>query len=283
LRREILITVDIEEWFQVENLKTIIAKNEWDNKESRVVFSTERILNLFDEYDIKATFFVLGWIAERFPKLVRKIRMGGHEIACHGFEHDLIYNIDIDFFKAKLMKAKEVIENCIGEKIYGYRAPSFSITDEAIEIIRKNGFNYDSSLFMFSAHDRYGKINKPLSYIAGNAGIFENGLMELSLPMLKIFRYNVPWAGGGYFRLIPYPLFKKGVNKILDDGKIFIFYIHPWEIDIEQPKLRNLDFLKKVRHYYNIEKTFTKLKNLCKDFRSVTICEKIRQLDQKVI
>jgi len=268
--KKILLTFDIEDWFQVENLKGKIKRSDWDYKKLRVKNNTNRILNLLEQYNQSATFFVLGWIAERIPETIEKIHAKGHEIASHGYGHDLIYNLSKKEFRNDVKKSKNILEAIIGENIYGYRAPSFSITEWAIEILKKEGFLYDSSFFPTSFHDRYSKLKL---YI--NKGHYiqklYNDLYEIPISTFEYFGKKFPIGGGGYFRIFPYFLYKKMFSFSIKQNHGGIFYLHPWEIDFNQPKIDKLKLGYKFRHYYGQKTCLTKLEKLLKDFNFCSI------------
>jgi polysaccharide deacetylase family protein (PEP-CTERM system associated) len=260
-----LLSVDVEDWFQVENLKQAIDKESWDKNISRVERNVNLILELLNEKGTKATFFILGWIAERHPLLVKKIHDEGHEIACHGYGHDLISNLTHEKFQQDVFATKCILENLIGEKVIGYRAPNFSITDWSIDILISLGFKYDSSLFPIVGHSRYGKLK---NVTVPNKAIFElkDGFYQVMLSYLNVGKFKIPWAGGLYFRAIPYNIFKKGIDRITRQKGLYVFYIHPWEFDPEQPKVNNIKLNYKLRHYSNLKTTESKFKKLLEDF-----------------
>ncbi len=262
----IILTFDIEDWFQVENLKGQISKDEWEDKKLRVKDNTEKILNLLDRYNQQATFFVLGWIAERVPELVKEIHKKGHEVASHGYGHELIYNLTAEQFREDIRKSKLILENIIGEEIYGYRAPSFSITEWALDILNEEGFLYDSSYFPSDFHDRYSKINLD-SESNSFVKIYKENFYEIPISTFNSFGKNFPVGGGGYFRLLPYFIYRKIFQKSVKQNKGGNFYLHPWEIDYKQPKVDNLKLLYKFRHYYGQKNCISKLNNIFKDFK----------------
>ncbi len=277
----IIFTVDVEDWYHVENLKGVIGRNTWKEQEDRIEDSTFKILDLLEEYNGKGTFFILGYIAKRHPGMIKKIYERGHEIASHGFNHELIYNQNYEVFKTDVKETKNLLEDITGENIIGYRAPAFSITDWALDVLKECGYVYDSSFFPFGVHDRYGKLRMPFLHLKNGFGKFENGLLEVSLPTLKITGVTMAWAGGGYFRLMPYALFKRGIKKILKANNSFTFYIHPWEIDWLQPRVKGIELKYKLRHYVNLKSTYKKLSALVRDFRLQSIKERIL-LDDKI-
>ena len=276
-QQSIIFTVDVEDWYQVENLREVIGRHIWEEQRARVEDNTFKLLDLLDDCNGKATFFILGYIAQRHSKLVKKIYERGHEIANHGFNHELIYNQSHEAFEDDIKDSKDLLEDIIGEAVIGYRAPAFSITDWALDILKKCGYIYDSSVFPFGVHGRYGKLKTPLWPFHRGIAKFENGLLEVPLPMLKIANRTIPWAGGGYFRLIPYVLFRIGIKRILIKNSIFTFYIHPWEIDWLQPRIKGIKLQYKLRHYVNLGSTYKKLSTLAQDFRLQSIKEFIKE------
>lgn len=269
-----LLSVDVEDWFQVENLKQAIDKESWDKNVSRVERNIELILGLLDQKNAKATFFILGWIAERYPLLIKKIHQEGHEIACHGYGHELVSRLSPEKFRQDVSLTQKILEDIIGEKVIGYRAPNFSITDWSLEILISLGFKYDSSLFPIAGHSRYGKLK---NVIIPKKAVFEikNGFYEVMLSYMNIGKVKLPWSGGLYFRLIPYNIFKQGIRKIAKQKGIYVFYIHPWEFDPAQPRVDNIKLNYKLRHYTNLKSTEFKFKKLLKDFNSSRIRDAI--------
>ncbi|MEM1574305.1 MAG: DUF3473 domain-containing protein [Candidatus Methanomethylicaceae archaeon] len=270
-KTKLIFTVDLEDWFQVENLREIIASEDWDLCESRVVDNTKTLLDLFENYSVRCTFFVLGWIAQKVPALIKEIHSRKHEIASHGFAHNLIPSQTQKKFKEDIVKSKKILEDIIGERVIGYRAPSFSITDWALDVLKENEFIYDSSLCPFTLHKRYGKL-KNLNITHTNK-IFKlpNGLIEIPISTLRVGNIHIPWAGGAYFRLIPYFIFKLGIKIIKRKSKIYTFYFHPWEIDDKQPKVERLKLSYRIRHYYGINSSYIKLKKLLSTFHFISI------------
>ena len=272
----IILTVDIEDWFQVENFKSYIAHSTWDMRELRVEKNTHRLLDLFDSIKTsekqgkkfpKATFFVLGWIAKRMPNLVKTIQSRGHEIASHGFDHHLCYNQSEKELKEDLLKSKKLLEDISGEKVAGYRAPSFAINKKILNTIKECGYLYDSSYNSFDMHGRYGHID--LSCI-GKKGIcykLYDKFYEIPVSNIKIAGNIFPWGGGGYFRLIPAPLFFNGVKYVIKKESAYLFYIHPWEIDPDQPRVDEAPLSFKLRHYVNLKKTEKKLLSFIYKFK----------------
>jgi len=261
-----LLSIDVEEWFQVENLKVAISRGSWDKCESRIVRSTRKILKILKDNNTNATFFVLGWVASKFPNLIREIDRNGHEIACHGFNHKLIYNETREEFKNDILKAKDILESIIGKDVIGYRAPGFSITKNSLwttEVLKDCGFQYDSSIFPVSFHDRYG-----FSKISDSYFCFRNGLIEIPITTLDILGIRTPLGGGGYFRLLPYRYFQYSIKHLNRNKKRVVFYLHPWELDANQPRIKlPLKYsMYSMRHYINLNATENKFKSLLEDF-----------------
>ena len=259
------LTIDVEDYYHVSAFEGIVGPDNWGLYESRIERNTNDILDILDSYDVKATFFVLGWIGEKFPGLVKTIHDNGHEIGCHSYLHRLVYNLTPDEFKEDTKKAKDILEQVTGEAVLGYRAPSYSIVNSslwALDILSELGFVYDSSIFPVY-HDRYGIPDAPrFEYkIPGK------DLIEYPISTSLIFGKKVPVAGGGYFRLFPYAFTKYFLEKINQKEKQpFIFYIHPWEIDPDQPRVDGAGIISKFRHYNNLSKTFNRFRKLLEDF-----------------
>jgi len=304
------LTIDVEDYFQVYGFSRVIRYEDWDRFECRIERNVNHLLEILNgsprhstlstQPSPKGTFFILGWIAERYPQLVKRIQKEGYEIACHGYSHKLIYTQSREEFRQDVRKAKAILEDITGREVIGYRAPSFSITSKtlwALRIIAEEGFRYDSSIFPIN-HDFYGmpdaprfpflcsqngnghfkfellhdlkERQKPTHDIAISQSSMGNGqsIKEFPLSTLRLGNFNLPVSGGGYFRLFPYTLIKKGLEGInKKDGKPFIFYLHPWELDPDQPKIDGLSLRSRIRHYINLEKTEGKLRKLLSDFR----------------
>ena len=256
----LIISIDVEDWFQVENLREQIPPSTWRQQEYRVERNTEILLDILSQCRVKATFFVLGWIAKKSKNLIRLIHSEGHEIASHGYGHILNSQLYNNKILNDLKLSKNILEDILGIRIIGYRAPSFSIDDNILELIAKADYLYDSSLNTFSLHGRYGSLplydyDKPFDFIKTNYGT----IMEIPVSNMKLNKYFVPWSGGGYFRIIPFPIFCRGVDLILKKTGVYSMYLHPWEIDDEQPRLRNLRLHYRLRHYINLKNTKSKL------------------------
>jgi polysaccharide deacetylase family protein (PEP-CTERM system associated) len=262
------LSFDVEDWFQVENLKPAIPRKIWDAQELRVEANTRRILALLRERDAKATFFVLGWVAERCTELIREIDREGHEVASHGYGHHLVYEMTPGAFREDVLRSKAILEALIQKPVRGYRAPSFSITREtpwALDILREAGFVYDSSIFPVSLHDRYGFPEaSPWPFT------WPNGLVEIPLAVCSIGKFSLPAAGGGYFRLFPYRYFHHVFRRLNRHGRPVTFYLHPWELDPGQPRML-VPWFYRFRHYVNLGKTEGRLRKLLEDFRFTTI------------
>lgn len=256
------LSFDIEDWFHSHNLWPALERSKWDEYELRVVQSTKRILDLLDKHDTKATFFVLGHVAERAPELVKQIDQRGHELASHGYNHELLYDQSQEAVRADIEKSLGLLEDLTTQPIRGYRAPSFSITDWAIDILQDLGFEYDSSSFPAVVHDRYGSVS-----VNGSSTFTQafNGLSEVQLPLYERFGMKIPWAGGGYFRFTPYRIYRRGVERIAN-SRDFVFYLHPWELDPDQPRCTDIPLSYRLRHYTNLKRTEQRLDRLLSDF-----------------
>jgi polysaccharide deacetylase family protein (PEP-CTERM system associated) len=260
------MTVDVEDYFQVSAFDHFVARERWDQFESRVCGNTERLLGLFDERRVKATFFVLGWVGERFPHLVRRIAAAGHEIASHSYAHRLAYELTQAEFRDDLRRARGVLEDASGLPVVGYRAPSYSVTSRSmwvLDLLIEEGYLYDSSIYPIH-HDRYGIPDAPRHHyqIARPSG----AIWELPGSTVRHLGQNFPIGGGGYFRLLPYAWTRRGIRRVnRAEGKPVIFYIHPWEIDPDQPRIRATP-LSRVRHYRGLSKTEPRLRRLLSEF-----------------
>lgn len=254
------MSVDVEDWFHVENLKEVVLRSSWDTRERRVERNTMRILELLEERGARATFFILGWVAERHPRLIRLIAAGGHEIASHGYGHELVYSLSEAEFRADVERSKKCLEDATGQPVTGYRAPCFSITNWAVAVLQEVGFEYDSSAFPTVAHDRYGR----LSGVEMGRPIVElrPGFHEVCISCLPLGTRGLPWGGGGYFRLMPFRAWRAGVRRIMRTGSPYLFYIHPWEIDPGQPRVEGLGRISRFRHYVNLESCEERFRSL---------------------
>ena len=266
------MSVDLEDWFCVYNLNQAIKREEWDACELRIVDSTNRILDLFDKHGTRATFFVLGWVAERVPQLVRDVAARGHEIATHGYSHALLTELSAEQFELDLRKTLDILRTRCGvaQPIIGFRAPSFTIvktTFWALEILERNGIKYDSSVFPIGYHPDYGIADAPVDPYD-----ITPALREFPLSTVDVLGRRLPCSGGAYFRIFPYLYFKYAIRKINRQGRPFVFYIHPWEVDPGQPVVR-IPLGKSIRHYHNLKKTERRLDRLLTDFQFTTMRE----------
>ncbi|MCD4677450.1 MAG: DUF3473 domain-containing protein [Desulfobacula sp.] len=267
-KKSILLTFDVEDWFQVENFKEYIPFSSWNEHELRVEKNIHLILDLLDSFSFKprATFFVLGWIAKKLPAMIRQIQERGHEIASHGNLHHLCTNQSFKEIERDLKSGKNLLEDITGHKIYGYRAPSFAINDDILKIIRDTGHIYDSSYNSFAMHGRYGTIDLPAKQGSKISYKLSDQFYEIHVSNLKFRNKIFPLGGGGYFRLIPFSLFKSGMTYVLKNQDGFVFYSHPWEFDPEQPRVKQASAGFKFRHYINLHRTGFKLNSLIKYF-----------------
>ena len=266
-----VMSIDVEDWFQVENLSRVIRRDTWDARQLRVERNVDRMLELMSASGVRATCFVLGWIAERCPSLIKRIADEGHEVASHGYGHALLPTLSPDEFRVDVARSKQLLEDLTGKGVHGYRAPAFSITDWAIPALADVGFTYDSSCFPIVAHDRYGR----LTGMAAGETVVEllPGFHEVCVSCLQVGSRGLPWGGGGYFRLIPYPVFRLGIRRILGEGKPYVFYIHPWEIDPGQPRVDGVARGYRFRHYVGLETCERRFAALLRDFRWSTMAE----------
>ncbi len=277
-RHRNVFTVDVEDYFQVSAFEGHIHRDSWGKYESRVEANTRRILRLLDKHDIQGTFFILGWVADKCPDLVREIHSRGHEIGSHSYWHRLIYEQSPEEFREDLRRSRDVLEEIVAEPIHAFRAPSFSITREslwALEILMEEGFRYDSSIFPVH-HDRYGIPDAETSLHR----IETNGswIWEFPASVLPIGNINLPTAGGGYFRLYPVSLTQRCLKQINSEhDRPFIFYTHPWEIDPDQPRLSVGTRKSRFRHYVNLASTYDKLDAVLQKFRFGPMKEVIAQ------
>ena len=258
------MTIDVEDYFQVSAFAPHISRTEWNSKECRVERNVNTILELLDQHNAKATFFTLGWVAERYPQLVRQIVSQGHELASHGYGHERASDQTPESFFTDINLAKILLEDLSGSEVCGYRAPSFSIGSGnlwAYEGLESAGYRYSSSVYPI-AHDHYGMPNSPRF-----AYRVRPGLIEIPITTVRLFWRNFPSSGGGYFRLLPYALSHWMLNRVnIKDNEPGIFYFHPWEIDTEQPRVEGINKKTRFRHYVNISKMQARLNQLLTDF-----------------
>ena len=259
-----IFSVDLEDWFCVQNLNGIIPRDQWEKCESRVERNTMVLLDRLSKHNVEGTFFVLGWVAERYPDLIREVERRGHEIATHGYSHQLLTYMTPEEYRADLGRSLEVLARCSSQTVRGFRAPSFSVTRKtwwALEIMRDAGISYDSSIFPVGFHPDYGVPDFPLS-----AQQLPEGPLELPMSCVEMFGRRIPCSGGGYFRLFPYPVSRALMRRCNSQGRPVVFYIHPWEVDPGQPRVQ-MPASKKFRHYNNLDKTLERIDRLLEDFR----------------
>lgn len=259
------MTVDVEDYFQVAAFENCIRREDWPRWPVRVEGNTRRVLELFARQDIRATFFVLGWVAERFPALVREISAAGHEVASHGFGHERLTHISRDQFRDGITRTRHLLEDISGTAVVGYRAPSYSIgptTLWAHDELRRAGYRYSSSIVPIR-HDLYGMPAAPRF-----AFFTDSGLLEIPVTTMRMAGRNWPCGGGGYFRLLPYALFRRGLRRVnRREQRSGVFYFHPWEIDPGQPRVPGVTLKNRVRHYLNLARTAPRIERLLHDFR----------------
>lgn len=298
------MTVDVEDYFHASAFDRLVSRESWSERESRVVGNTEVLLECFERADVKATFFILGWVANRFPQLVRDIASSGHEVASHGYHHQLIYTLTLDQFREDVRRAKATIEDAGGRPVRGYRAPSFSIVHPslwALDVLIEEGYGYDASIFPIR-HDRYGIPDAPRhphvidrnrrksarrkaergeaprrAFIGGTRSI-----VEVPAATVRLGNRNLPIAGGGYFRLLPYAWTHWGMARANSDGDPVVFYIHPWEVDPGQPRLP-VGRVTSWRHYGGLDQTLDRLERLFTDFHFDTVAETLLELSTTVM
>ena len=262
------LTIDVEDYFQVSAFAPYIRRDEWEHRECRVERNVGRILEMLAERDTRATFFTLGWIAERYPAMVRAIVDQGHELASHGYGHERASDLSETAFRADVVRAKKLLEDIGGTAVHGYRAPSFSIGTRnlwAFDVLANAGYRYSSSIYPIK-HDHYGMPDSPrFAYRVGTGGA---GLLEVPVTTLRLRGRNLPSSGGGYFRLLPYALSRWMIERVnRQDRESAIFYFHPWEIDAGQPRVAGIDAKTRFRHYVNIPRMENRLQSLLADFR----------------
>ncbi len=260
------LTIDVEDYFMVSAFESQVPKSDWTKYEVRAMNNTRKVLDLLRETGTKATFFTLGWLAERYPDMVRDIYKEGHEVASHGYSHSLIYNQTRDEFRDDVRRAKQILEKAIGAPVYGYRAPSFSVINEtqwALDVLREEGYTYDASIFP-APHARGGLM------IEDRRPHKRQGLLEFPVSTLQLGGKDFPFAGGGYFRLFPYALVRWSLQRCNKQGLPGVIYLHPWEFDPQQPRLKGR-FVDEFKHYVNLEKTESKFRRLTNDFQFTTV------------
>lgn len=266
------LSVDVEDYFHVSNFEHMVSFDQWEEFELRVEKNTLRVLELFAKHKATATFFILGWVAERLPDLVKEISKQGHEVASHGYRHRLVYNLTPDEFKSDLLKTNDILSGLTGKKVLGFRAPSYSITDKnlwALDVLKECGFLYDSSIFPIH-HHRYGIPEFP-RYKTEVALKDGSSITEFPISTLRLGSKNFPIGGGAYARLLPWWFLKFGYNRINKvEQKPFVFYFHPWEIDANQPRMECSAFTR-LRHYGGLSRFASKLDKMLSAFQFTSI------------
>ena len=259
------LTIDVEDYFQVSAFAPHIRRDEWEARECRVEANVDRILALLAERDTRATFFTLGWVAERYPQLVRRIVAGGHELASHGYGHQRASELNREELWQDVSRAKQLLEDLSGRAVQGYRAPSFSIGTGnlwAFDVLARAGHRYSSSIYPIR-HDHYGMPDAPRF-----AYRLDNGMLEVPVTTLRVLSRNLPSSGGGYFRLLPYALSRWMIGRVnRQDREAAVFYFHPWELDTGQPRIPGIGAKTRFRHYVNIPRMERRLGALLRDFR----------------
>ena len=279
------LTIDVEDYYHVSAFETLSPPATWAGRESRVERNTDRVLELLAEAEVKGTFFVLGWVAERHPSLVTRIAAQGHEIASHGYLHQRVALQDRQTYREDIRRSKKLLEDQLGAAVNGYRAPSYSITrqtDWAFDELLEAGYRYDSSIFPMQ-HDFYGipdwprfagyAVKEGENWVAADSPAIAGASMrELPITTLRLGNRNLPIAGGGYFRLLPYAATRWGLARINEtEQQPFVFYLHPWEFDPQQPRMQGCSAKSRFRHYLNLDKTEDRFKRLLKDFAFLPI------------
>ena len=259
------MTVDVEDFYQVSAFEPFIPRENWKNYTSRVEANTDRILEMFEQHDVKATFFTLGWVAENYPSLVKRIVAQGHDLASHGWDHKRVTTLNRDEFSNDIARSKKVLEDVSATEIIGYRAPSYSFTlknEWTHDALLEQGYQYSSSIAPIK-HDLYGIPNAPrFSYLCAN-----DKILELPITTTRMMNKNYPCGGGGWFRLYPYAVSKWAINRVnAKDDESAIFYFHPWEIDPGQPRIKGVNLKTRFRHYQNLAHMERKVIRLLKDY-----------------
>ncbi len=272
-----VLSIDLEDYFQVEAFAGTVRREDWDRFPSRVVRNTHVLLDIFDRCRVKATFFVLGWVAERFPALVREVKERGHELACHSYWHRRIYTLTPDEFRADTRRAKDAIQQAASVEVSGYRAPTWSVTSKslwALDILAEEGFTYDSSIFPIR-HDLYGvpgASRYPWTYTTTSG----RSLFELPPATVQVLGANLPAAGGGYFRIFPLQFTEWALRRFEQEQRSLVFYLHPWEIDPGQPRI-SAPLKSRFRHYTNLSQTQKRLEYLLERYSFGTFADSIRE------
>lgn len=271
-----VLSFDVEEHFQVSAFWSDARRQQWDRLESRVEHNTIRLMELLAHAGTKATFFVLGWVAERHPELIKVLSKQGHEIASHGYGHELVTNQTEGEFREDVRRSKHILEDLSGKKVFGYRAPSFSITDQtpwALAVLAEEGYLYDSSIYArLQRSEKVWGASSVREIITPTGNIF-----EIALPTANLWGIQLPIAGGGYFRLFPYSASRMFLKQFEKTGNQFVMYLHPWEIDPDQPRMDG-PLVSQFRHYLNLKRTEQRLKYLLRDFAFAPVVETIQPI-----
>ena len=272
-----LASFDVEEWFHAENLKGALPTDDWERLEPRVERNTNELLDALGAVGAKATCFVLGWVARRYPALVRRMVTDGHEVASHSDTHRRLYSLSRAELAGDLSRARDTLEQIAGTRVWGIRAPMFSISDAVLDYLAEAGYWYDSSFYHFEAHDRYGQLATPIDP-EGSVVEVRPGLLELPMSCVPIGPVAVPWSGGGYFRLIPFAMYRWGVKRRLAHHSWFMFYFHPWELDAEEPPPARLSMPMRFRAYVGRRRMRRDLRSLLLRFGSARIDQTLIRL-----
>jgi polysaccharide deacetylase family protein (PEP-CTERM system associated) len=278
-----VVSVDVEDYFHAETFSAVVDRARWDDYASRVEPNTRHLLELLGKLNVHGTFFVLGWVAERFPGLVRDIAAGGHELACHSYWHRLIYKLEPAEFREDTRRAKDVIEQIVGQPIHGYRAPTYSVIDRsiwALEVLAELGFKYDSSIYPIR-HDRYGMPGAPR--VPFRFQTPSGPMTEFPITTFRLAGHNMPVGGGGYLRLLPQFYTHMGLKRVQKEGVPIVIYIHPWEVDPEQPMLP-VSLSSRIRHYTNLSRTFDRFQRVLQEgsytsFRESNLADSAKDFD----
>lgn len=266
------LTIDVEDYFQVSAFENNIDRKTWDSLEHRVSRNMDKIFEIFSQANVKSTFFILGWVAERYPDIVKKIIENGHELASHGYGHQRVSDLTRVQFTQDVTHAKNILEDISGHEIKGYRAPSYSIGKKniwALEVLAETGHQYSSSIYPIQ-HDHYGYPEAPRFVFKDT----KTGLIEIPITTVQLFSRLFPAGGGGFFRFYPYFLSKWALNRVnKTDGQAAVFYLHPWELDPDQPRQKNISRKSNFRHYLNLSKTESRLRQLLSDFEWSSMSE----------
>jgi polysaccharide deacetylase family protein (PEP-CTERM system associated) len=265
-----LATFDIEDWFHAENVRAVLPTDDWTQLESRVEPNAHELLDILAELGLTSTFFVLGWIARRYPSLVRRIAAEGHEVASHTDLHRRLYELSREELLDDLARAKATIEDLTGAPVRGIRAPTFSISDAVLDGLAEAGYWYDSSYYALGVHDRYGRLDTPIDPESAAVEV-RPGLLELPMSRLSVARSALPWSGGGYFRLIPYAVYRRGVARRLRTRSWFMFYLHPWELDTGEVPPPGMARSLRFRAYVGRRRVRRDLRRLLAEFGSQRI------------